>query len=168
MKKQQKQRRKDALTEKSAVETLRFQTHWGLRNLGVADRTMLHDYADIELDTIIQAGLVNDLLTLKSLADGVRQNIQAEPTPDSGDFIQSCVAIALGIAKISDLDKLQVPELTWKERIEKKMLKDYYPDRLCSTVIDWAKANGFNTSTYLGRPIVKLSKLYIVISRTIQ
>lgn len=165
MAKKKEQRRKDVLAEKSAVENIRFQTHWGLKKLGFEDGGMLHDYADVELGTIIETGLVKDILTLKKLVDGVKQALQVEPTPECGDFIQSCVSIALGIAKISDLNKLQVAELTWNERVEKKLLKVFYPDDQCNAVADWAKQNGFNTSTFLGRPLVKLSKLYIVISR---
>lgn len=31
--------------------------------------------------------------------------------------------------------------------------------------VEWAKMNGYNTSTYLGQPIVKFTKLYIRIER---
>ena len=73
--------------------------------------------------------------------------------------------MALGIAQINEINNIGIP-LTWSEMVEKKMLTIYYPEEYRNQIIDWAKANGYNTSTYLGRPIVKFSKLYIIIERT--
>ena len=50
--------------------------------------------------------------------------------------------------------------------IEHKLLTIYYAEEYRNQIIDWAKSNGYNTSTYRGRPIIKFSKLYIIIERT--
>ena len=97
--------------------------------------------------------------------DGVKQNLQIEPTPESGDFTHSVVALALGIAPISHLSNISLPE-SWRDQIEKKLLTIYYPEKLRNKVVDWAKANGYSTSSYLGRPIVKFKQLYLIIERT--
>ena len=90
--------------------------------------------------------------------------IMVLPTPENGDFCTSVTAIALHIASIPSLDRMAMP-VTWRELIDKKILTMYYPEDACNAVVDWTKANGYNTSTYLGRPIVKLSKIYVIIER---
>ena len=105
------------------------------------------------------------MLAIKSLVDGVKQSFKATPTLEKGDFMKSPTAVALGIACVEDINNIGIP-LTWSEMIEQKLLTIYYPEEYRNQIIDWAKANSYNTSTYLGRPIVKFSKLYIVIERT--
>ena len=114
---------------------------------------------------ISELNLTQDILAIKSLVDGVKQNLQIEPTPESGDFTHSVVALALGIASISHLNNISLPE-SWREQIEKKLLTIYYPEKQRNKVVDWAKANGYSTSSYLGRPIVKFKQLYLIIERT--
>lgn len=98
------------------------------------------------------------------MIDGVRANLHEEPTPMIGDFCTSICAIALKIASIPELDKMQLP-VSWQEQVDKKILTIFYPDEKRNAVVEWAKTNGYNTSTYLGQPIVKFTKLYIRIER---
>ena len=164
MTKKKNQKKAEAHAKKSAVETLRFQAHWGLKQLGHED-DMFNQLIDAEVDFIAELELVQELLAIKSLVDGVKQSFVVTPTPEKGDFVKSPTAVALGIAQVEDINKIGLP-LTWSEMIEQKILTIYYPEEYRNQIIDWAKANGYNTSTYLGRPIVKFSKLYIIIERT--
>lgn len=165
MTKKKNQKKAVAQAEKSVVDTLRFQAHWGLKQLGHEDGNMFHKFVDVEVDFIAEHDLALDLLAIKSLIDGVKQSFGATPTPEIGDFVKSPSAVALGIAKIDDINNISLP-LTWNKIIEQKLLAIYYPDECLNQIIDWAKANGYNTSTYLGRPIIKFSKLYVIIERT--
>lgn len=165
MAKKKNQKKAEALAKKSAVETLRFQAHWGLKQLGNEDGNVFHQLVDAEVDFITELELAQELLAIKSLVDGVKQAFGMTPTPEKGDFVKSPTAAALGIAQVDDINNIGIP-LTWSEMIEKKLLTIYYPEEYRNQIIDWAKANGYNTSTYLGRPIVKFSKLYIIIDRT--
>ena len=165
MAKKKNQKKRDVLSKKRAVETLRFQTHWGLKQLGHAEGSMLHQHVNTEIDLIAESELAQDLLTLKSFVDDVKQNLAATPTPEKGDLIKSPTAIALGIASVSDIEDMGMP-LSWKDMVEQKLLSIYYPKESRNNIIDWAKVNGYNTSTYLGRPILKLSKLFVMIERT--
>ena len=154
----------ESQAKKSAVETLRFQAHWGLKKLG-HDDDMFHQLVDAEGDFIAELELAQDMLAIKSLVDGVKQSMKATPTPEKCDFMKSPTAVALGISCLEEINNIGIP-LTWSEMIEQKLLTIYYPEEYRNQIIDWAKANSYNTSTYLGRPIVKFSKLYIVIERT--
>ena len=165
MAKKKNQNRKQKLAEKSAVESLRFQTHYGLKTLGRTEDDIFQKLADTEVNFIAELDLTQDILDLKSLVDGVKRDLQVTPTPAKGDFCTSITAIALGIASIAVLDKMQVPE-SWQDLINKKILTIYYPEENRNAVVSWAKANGFTTSTYLSRPIVKFKQIHVVIERT--
>ena len=164
MTKKKNQKKAEAHAKKSAVETLRFQAHWGLKQLGHED-DMFNQLIDAEVDFIAELELAQELLAIKSLVDGVKQSFVVTPTPEKGDFVKRPTGVALGIAQVEDINKIGLP-LTWSEMIEQKILTIYYPEEYRNQIVDWAKTNGYNISTYLGRPIVKFSKLYIIIERT--
>ena len=164
MTKKKNQKKAEAHAKKSAVETLRFQAHWGLKQLGHED-DMFNQLIDAEVDFIAELELAQELLAIKSLVDGVKLSFVVKKKKKKGDFVKSPTAVALGIAQVEDINKIGLP-LTWSEMIEQKILTIYYPEEYRNQIVDWAKTNGYNTSTYLGRPIVKFSKLYIIIDRT--
>ena len=165
MAKKKNQKKAEAHAKKSAVETLRFQAHWGLKQLGNEDGNLFHKLVDAEVNFIAELELAQDMLAIKSLVDGVKQSFVVTPTPEKGDFVKSTTAVALGIAQVEDINNIGIP-LTWSDMIAQKLLTIYYPEEYRNQIVNWAKANGYNTSTYLGRPIVKFSKLYIIIDRT--
>ncbi len=165
MAKKKNQNRKNELAKKSAIESIRFQTHFGLKQMGRKDGDMLHQLANAEINFIAELGLTDDVLGLKTLVEGAKRDLHVEPTPWKGDFCTSVVAIALGISRIPMLDDMEMP-VSWQEQISKKMLTVYYPEAVRNTVVEWAKANGYNISTYLGRPLVKFKQLFIIIERT--
>ena len=165
MGKKKNQKKAETQAKKSAVETLRFQAHWGLKQLGQPEGNRLHQLVDGELDIIAELELAQDLLAIKSLVDGVRQSLSAVPTKEQGDFAKSPTAIAIGIASINEFEERSMSP-TWNELLKQKLLRIYYSDEVWNKVVDWAKANGYNTSTYLGRPIVKFGKVFVIIERT--
>ena len=165
MVKKKNQKKRDVLAKKNAVEALRFQTHWGLKQLGQAEGSVFHQFVDAEIDLISELDLAQDLLAAKSFVDAVKQDFAVSPTSEKGDLIKSPTAIALGIASINELESMGLP-LSWKDIVDQKLLTIYFPEEYRNNIVDWAKDNGYNTSTYLGRPILKFSKLFIIIERT--
>lgn len=166
MTKKRKQNRKNELSKKRSVESIRFQTHIGLKQIGRKDTDMFHWLADVEINVIAELDLTDDILGIKNLVEGVRRELNVEPTLEKGDFCTSIVAIALGISKIPVLDDMKMPVVNWQDRINKKILTLYYPEESRNAVAEWAKANDYNTTTYLGRPVVKFKQLFIIIERT--
>ena len=166
MAKKRKQNRKNELSKKRSVESIRFQTHIGLKQIGRKDTDMFHWLADVEINVIAELDLTDDILGIKNLVEGVRRELNVEPTLEKGDFCTSIVAIALGISKIPVLDDMKMPVVNWPDQINKKVLTLYYPEESRNAVAEWAKANNYNTTTYLGRPVVKFKQLFIIIERT--
>lgn len=165
MVKKKNQKKRDVHAKKNAIEALRFQTLWGLKQLGQAEGSVFHQLVDAEIDFIAELELAQDLLTAKSFVDAVKQKFAVTPTQEKGDLIKSPTAIALGIASINEIEGMGMP-LSWKDMVDQKLLTIYFPEEYRNDIVDWAKENGYNTSTYLGRPILKLSKLYLIIERT--
>ena len=165
MAKKKNQNRNLALAKKGVVESLRFQTHFGLKMMGRPDDDILQKLAETEINFIEELDLTQDILDLKNLVERVKKDLGATPTPEKGDFCASITAIALGIASIPTFNNMQMPA-SWQEQINKKILTIYYPEESRNAVVDWAKVNGFNTSTYLGQPIVKFKQIYVIIERT--
>ena len=164
--KKKNQKRNDALKLKSAIETLNFQTSWGLKKLGGEGGVKYSALAKVEMDYLTELGLVQDILSIKELVDGIRAAFLVEPCVELGDFCNSLVTIALGIGRVEDLHSMGSPN-DWKELVQKKLLKIYYPDEVRNKIADWTKVNGYNTSTYLGQPIVKFNKLFILLERNV-
>lgn len=164
--KKKKQKRNEALKLKNAIETLNFQTCWGLKKLGGEDGEKYGALAKVEVDYLTELGLVQDILSIKELVDGIRKEFQVEPCVELGDFCNSLVTIALGIGRVENLHSMGLPS-DWKELMQKKLLKIYYPGEVRNKIFEWAKANGYNTSTYLGQPIVKFNKLFILLERDV-
>lgn len=166
MKKKKNQKRDDALKLKSAVETLTFQTSWGLKKLCKEDVEKYDELSKVEVGYITEMGLVQDILSIKDLVDGIRSEFQVEPCVELGDFCNSLVVVALGIAKLGSIKDIGLPT-DWNKMMRKKILKIYYPEEVRNRIYEWATASGYNTSTYLGKPIVKFNKLFVLLERDV-
>lgn len=166
MKKKNDPKRKAALMQKTAVETLEFQTIWGLKQLGVDAE--LNECALAELASIKELGVTYDLLNMKRFAEGVRQALEADVVVDMGELVRSVVCVALGISRVSDVQQLAVSQCSWDELLKQKLLTVYYPTNVRNEVVAWAMENGFTTSTYLGQPIIKFSKIFLAIKRMVK
>lgn len=164
MTKKKDPKRKDANAKKAAVEALCFQTHWGLKKLGLPEGNLSHFLADMEICQIVELELVQELMSVTSFVKDVKQQLSVEPTPSIGDFSQSITAIALGIAHVNDIESINTP-ISWNDVIKKKLMTIFYNENKRNAVVSWAKENGYNTSTYLGKPIVKFQHIYLVIDR---
>lgn len=101
---------------------------------------------------------------MKKLTEGVRNDLQVSPTPGVGDLCTSVVAYALGIAGNQSTDIKTSAD--WDSLLQKKLLTIFYHEDIRNRVADWAKSNGFTTSTYLGIPIVKFSKIFIILDQS--
>ena len=163
MAKEHRQRKIVAWGAKRAVKALRFQAHRGLRQLEQEENSMFHKLVDAEINIIARMGLAQDLLAIKSFVEGVKQCFSVTPTPWKGDLTNSPTAVALGIASINDINNMKLPLITWSEMKKQKFLSVCYQKEYCDKIVNWAKANGFNVYTYLGRPVLKFRKLYITL-----
>ena len=146
------------------IDSLIFQTNWGIKKLYKTSSDIISTLVKVELDYIIELNLFEDLLMIKKFVDDVKSTFDIEPVAERGDFCRSPVAIALGIGKVDDITKIRTP-IAWHELLAKKLLSIYYPNDVRNSIVDYAKQNGYNVSTYLGKPMIKFSNLFLLIER---
>ena len=164
MKNRHHQKRNDTIKQKTMIESLIFQTNWGIKRIYDSPEDSITEMVKTELDCIVELNLVEDLLIIKKFVDDVKSTFSTEPVAERGDFCNSLVAHALGIAHKNETTELSTPAY-WPKLAEKKILSIYYTNDIRNTIVDYAKQNGYNISTYLGKPIIKLSKIFVLLDR---
>lgn len=164
MAKKKNTKKTEAQAKKKAFESLRFQVHHGLNPFSTEMGLPYHDFADVELETIQAMDITQDILDIKSFVESVKSGLGVSPMADCGDFCNSMVALGLGFASFTGFDYM-TPIFSWENVVGKKIVSVYYAEEVRNDVVEWAKNNGYTTSTYLGKPIVKFNKLYIIIER---
>ena len=164
MKNNHQQKRNDTVKRKAMIESFIFQTYWGLKKLYTTPSNSAFEMIKTELECIVELNLFEDLLMIKKFIDDVKSTFDIEPVAERGDFCRSPVAIALGIGKVDDITKIRTP-IAWHELLAKKLLSIYYPTDMRNSIVDYAKQNGYNVSTYLGKPIIKLNKVFLLLER---
>ena len=146
------------------IDSLIFQTNWGLKKLYTTPSNSVVTMTRTELDCIMDLNLFEDLLMIKKFVDDVKSAFNIKPVAERGNFCNSLVAHALGIAHKNETIELSTPA-DWLKLAEKKILSIYYTNDIRNTIVDYAKQNGYNVSTYLGKPIIKLSKIFVLLDR---
>ena len=164
MKNRHHQKRNDTIKQKALIESLIFQTNWGIKKIYGSPEDSITEMVKTELDCIVELNLFEDLLMIKKFVDDVKSTFNTEPVAERGDFCNSLVALALGIGRIKIITELNAPA-DWKRLAEKKILSIYYPNDVRNSIVDYAKQNGYNVSTYLGKPMIKFSNLFLLIER---
>lgn len=164
MKNKHQKKQSNTVKQKAMIDSLIFQTNWGIKKIYKSPTDSVITMANAELNSIIELKLFEDLLTVKKFVDDVKSVFYIEPVTERGDFCNSLVAIALGIGKLNETTELHIPA-DWKRLAEKKILSIYYPNDVRNSIVDYAKQNGYNVSTYLGKPIIKLNKVFLLLER---
>lgn len=164
MKNKHQKKQNDTVEQKAMIDSLIFQTNWGLKKLYEAPNDFIETLVKTELDYIVELNLFEDLLMIKKFIDNVKSTFDIEPVAERGDFCRSQVAIALGIGKVDDITKIRTP-IAWHELLAKKLLSIYYPTDMRNSIADYAKNNGYNTSTYFGKPIIKFNVIFLLLER---
>ena len=162
MKNRHLQNRSNAIKQKALIESLIFQTNWGIKKIYGSPEDSITEMVKTELDCIVELNLFEDLLMIKKFVDDVKSAFSIEPVAERGDFCNSLVALALGIGRT--ITELNAPA-DWQGLVEKKILSIYYPNEMRNRIVDYAKQNAYNISTYLGKPIIKLNKIFVMLDR---
>ena len=164
MKNKHQKKQSNTVKQKAMIESLIFQTNWGIKKLYKAPSDLISTLVKVELEYIIELNLFEDLLLLKMFIENVKSVFGVEPIAEYGDFNRSLVALALGIGKVDDIEKVGIP-IAWHELLAKKLLSIYYPTDMRNSIADYAKNNGYNTSTYFGKPMIKFNVIFLLLER---
>ena len=164
MKNRHHQKRNDIIKQKALIESLIFQTNWGIKRIYGSPEDSITEMVKTELNCIVELNLFEDLLKIKKFVDDVKSTFSTEPVAERGEFCNSLVALALGVAHKDEIAELSRPA-NWQRLAEKKILSIYFTNDIRNTIVDYAKQNAYNISTYLGKPIIKLNKIFVLLDR---
>ena len=166
MSKQKDQKRKAQLSEKAKNESFKFQVEYARQQRGAfiaADAPELM----VEVDAICRNGLVDAILALRDIVDGVRREFGIEPENERCSLNGAIVPYLLGITTVCpDSADTYVPGLFLGEYPLQVVVA--YDNEVRNQVVDWAKARFAGMTTRLGQPILKLPKMVVEFKRILK
>ena len=165
MSKNKDQKRKAQLATRAKNESFRFQVEYTRKQKGINIMGMEQDLT-AELDAICQNGLTDALLDLAKIVEGIRKELGYEQEADKCSLNGSLVPFILGITKTQPGCTTYNPGIFTAQLPLKVTIA--YDDEIRNRVVDWMKVNGYETSSYLGQPLLKLKNARIVIRRVLK
>ena len=165
MSKNKDQKRKTQLATRAKNESFRFQVEYTRKQKGI-DIMGMEQHLTVELDAICQNCLTDALLDLAKIVEGIRKELGFEQEADKCSLNGSLVPFILGITAIQPDSATYVPNIFAAQQPLQVTIA--YDNEIRNQVVDWMKANGYEISSYLGQPMLKLKNFQIVIRRVVK
>ena len=165
MSKNKDQKRKAQLATRAKNESFRFQVEF-TRKQKCIDIMGMEQNLNTELDAICQNNLTDALLDLAKIVEGVRKELGFEQEADKCSLNGSLVPFILGITTVQPDSTTYVPGLfTAQHPLQVTITFD---NEIRNQAVKWMEANGYEISSYLGQPLLKLKNARIVIRRVVR
>ena len=165
MSKNRDQKRKAQLATRAKNESFRFQVEF-TRKQKCIDIMGMEQNLTTELDAICQNNLTDALLDLAKIVEGVRKELGFEQEADKCSLNGSLVPFILGITTVQPDSTTYVPGLfTAQHPLQVTIAFD---NEIRNQAVKWMEANGYEISSYLGQPLLKLKNARIVIRRVVR
>ena len=165
MSKNKDQKRKAQLAARAKNESFRFQVEYTRKQKGINILGMEQKLA-AELDAICQNGLTDALLDLAKIIEGIRKELGFEQEVDKCSLNGSLVPFILGITTTQPDCTTYVHDLFTAQPPLQVTIA--YDNEIRNQAVDWMKANGYEISSYLGQPLLKLKNVRVVIKRVLK
>ena len=165
MSKNKDQKRKAQLATRAKNESFRSQVEYMRKQKGIEIMGMEQDLIT-ELDAICQNGLTDALLDLAKIVEGIRKELGYEQEADKCSLNGSIVPFILGITATSPDSTAYVPDIFTAQLPLQVTIA--YDNEIRNQAVNWMKANGYEISSYLGQPLLKLKNVRIVIRRVLK
>lgn len=165
MSKNKDQKRKAQLATRAKNESFRFQVEFTRKQKGINIMGMEQNLAT-ELDAICQNSLTDALLDLAKMVEEMRKELGFEQEADKCSLNGSLVPFILGITATQPDSATYVPDI-FTEHLPLQVTIAY-DNEIRNQAINWMKANGYEISSYLGQPLLKLKNVRIVIRRVVK
>lgn len=118
-----------------------------------------------ELDAICQNGLTDALLDLAKIVEGIRKELGYEQEENKCSLNGFLVPFILGITATQPKSTTYNPGIFTAQQPLQVTIA--YDNEIINQAVNWMKANGYEISSYLGQPLLKLKNLRIVIRRVL-
>lgn len=165
MSKNKDQKRKAQLAVRAKNESFRFQVEYTKKQKSI-DIIGMEQNLTAELDAICQNCLTDALLDMARIIEGIRKELGYEQEADKCSLNGSLVPFILGITATQPDSTTYVPDLFTAHQPLQVTIA--YDNEFRNQAINWMKANGYEISSYLGQPLLKLKSVRIVIRRVVK
>ena len=165
MSKNKDQKRKAQLATRAKNESFRFQVEYARKQKGF-DIMGMEQNLNAELDAICQNNLTDALLDLAKIVEGIQKELSFEQEADKCSLNGSLVPFILGITATKPNDATYVPGIFAAQQPLQVTIA--YDNEIRNQAVNWMKANGYEISSYLGQPLLKLKNVRIVINRVVK
>ena len=165
MSKNKDQKRKAQLATRAKNESFRFQVEFTRKQKGINIMGMEQELT-AELDAICQNGLTDALLDLAKAVEGIRKELGFEQEADKCSLNGTLVPFILGLTTTQPDGATYVPGFFTAHQPLQVTIA--YDNEIRNQAVNWMKANGYEISSYLGQPLLKLKNLRIVIKRVVK
>ena len=165
MSKNKVQKRKAQLATRAKNESFRFQVEF-LRKQKSIDITGMEQELTTELDAICQNDLTEAMLDLANIIERIQRELGGEQEADKCSLNGSLVPFILGITTAQPDSTTYVPGIFTAQ--QPLLVSIAYDNEIRNQAVGWMKANGYEISSYLGQPLLKLKNLRIVIKRVLK
>lgn len=169
MSKKKDQKRRGQLESRAKLETLKFQIEYSRKQL-MPELTADDPRLVAELEAVQSNGLVNDLLELQTVFEGIRRDTGLKSIADKCNIRGAILPYLLGITCQNPV------EAGWTDDSLSALAPDFVrwhiqltyttDDRIA--VVNWLKAH-YNSldimTTLMGQPLLKLKKIMVEFRR---
>ena len=165
MSKNNEQKRKAQLATRAKNESFRFQVEFTRKQKGI-DIVGMEQNLTAELDAICQNSLTDALLDLAKAVEGIRKELGFEQEADKCSLNGTLVPFILGITTIKPNSATYAPSIFAAQQPLQVTIA--YDNEIRNQAVNWMKANGYEISSYLGQPLLKMKNVRIVINRVVK
>ena len=165
MSKNKDQKRKAQLAVRAKNESFRFQVEYTKKQKGI-DIIGMEQNLTAELDAICQNSLTDALLDMARIIEGIRKELGFEQEADKCSLNGSLVPFILGITATQPDSTTYVPGIFTEHRPLQVTIA--FDNEIRNQAVKWMEANGYEISSYLGQPLLKLKNVRIVIRRVVK
>jgi len=159
------QKRKAQLATRAKNESFRFQVEFTRKQKGI-DIMGMEQNLTAELDVICQNCLTDALLDLAKIVEGIRKELGFEQEVDKCSLNGSLVPFILGITATQPDSTTYVPGIFTEQQPLQVTIA--FDNNIRNQAVNWMKANGYEISSHLGQPLLKLKNVRIVIRRVVK
>lgn len=164
MKKDQK--RKQQLRQQTINDSLRFHTLFGAKLKFKEITPEIETRLNEEILVFKNMGVAEDLLTLKDIIDIVRGELNYQAETSKGILAGSYTAYCLELEPSCPMDTGN--ELNPQDFTLPLYLTISYDNEIRNQAVNWMKEHGYELTTYLGQPLLKIKQVRVLIRRVVK
>jgi DNA polymerase III alpha subunit len=159
-------KRRQQLQQRTVNNALMFNTMFGARQkFGEVPADVEQRIAE-EVLVFQNLGVAEQLLTLKDIIDHIKLDLGFQAEPTKGILAASYAAYCLGLEPSNPMDTSN--ELNPLDFTLPFNLTISYDNEIRNQAVDWMKSHGYEVTTYLGQPLLKLNQVRVLIRRVVK